>query len=181
MTTLEIPLLITERLRLRAFRAADLDAYAVMQANPNVMRYMVTGGASTRVEVWRTMLMSVGSWALRGYGMWAVEKIDGGAFVGSVGIFHPLDWPEPELGYSIDQPFWHQGFASEAASAARDWFFAHFRFSRVASFIRPDNHASRRVVERLGAVRERTFELRGVSYEYWAHYRPGDDSGLAPQ
>ena len=176
MTTIEIPTLTTERLRLRSFRASDLDAYAAMQANPEVMRYMVMGRTSTPVEVWRTMLMSVGSWALRGYGMWACEKIDGDVFMGSVGIFHPLDWPEPELSYSLDQPFWHQGFATEAATAARRWLFKHFPFSRVASFIRPENDASKRVVERLGAVCERTFELRGNTYEYWVHYRPGEQS-----
>jgi RimJ/RimL family protein N-acetyltransferase len=172
MTTFEIPTLTTERLRLRAFQANDLDAYAAMQANPEVMRHMVMGRTSTRVEVWRTMLTSLGSWALRGYGMWACEKLDGPTFIGSVGIFHPLDWPEPEIAYSLDQPFWRQGFATEAASAARDWLFAHFPLSRAASFIRPENHASKRVVERLGAVCERTFELRDASYEYWVHHGP---------
>jgi len=171
MTTFEIPTVTTERLRLRAFRADYLDAYAAMQANPVVMRYLVMGRTSTPAEVWRTMASSLGGWALRGYGLWACEKIDDGAFIGSVGIFQPLDWPEPELAYSLDQPFWRQGFATEAATAARDWFFGHFPFPRAASFIRPQNDASKRVVERLGAVCERLFELRGSTYEYWVHYR----------
>lgn len=172
MTKFEIPTVTTERLRLRAFRSSDLDAYSAMQANPEVMRYMVMGRTSTRGEVWRTMLMSLGSWALRGYGMWACEKIDDEVFVGSVGIFYPLDWPEPEIAYSFDQPFWGYGFATEAAGAARDWLFAHFPLTRAASLIRPDNLASRRVVEHLGAVCERTFELRGCTYEHWVHHRP---------
>ena len=127
MTTFSIPTLTTARLRLRAFRAGDLEAYAAMQANPEVMRYLITGRTSTQVEVWRTMATVLGQWALRGYGMWACERIDGGAFVGSVGVFEPLDWPEPELAYSLDQPFWHQGFATEAAGAACDWLSGIFR------------------------------------------------------
>src|SRR6267378_628305 len=95
-----------------------------------------------------------GQWALRGYGVWACEKIDGSAFIGSVGIFHPLDWSEPEIIYSLDRPFWRQGFATEAARAARNWLFEHFPLPRAASFIRPDNYASKRVAERLGAVCE---------------------------
>ena len=67
--------------------------------------------------------------------MWACEEIDGAAFIGSVGTFQPLDWPEPEIAYWPDQPFWRQGFATEAA-AARDWLFGHFPLPRVASFIR---------------------------------------------
>jgi RimJ/RimL family protein N-acetyltransferase len=88
----------------------------------------------------------------------------------------PLDWPEPEIAYSLDRPFWRQGFATEAAKAARDWLFEHFPLPRAASFIRPDNHASKRVAERLGAVCERTFELRGSVFEYWVHYRGGGNS-----
>jgi RimJ/RimL family protein N-acetyltransferase len=173
MTIFEIPTLTTERLRLRAFKAGDLDAYAAMQANPEVMRYLVTGRTATRTEVWRTMATSLGAWALRGYGMWACEKIGGGAFVGSIGILEPLDWPEPEIAYSLDRPYWGQGFATEAARAARDWLFQHFPLSRAASFIRPDNHASKRVAERLGAVCERMCELRGSTYEHWVHHRTG--------
>jgi RimJ/RimL family protein N-acetyltransferase len=171
MMTFEIPILATDRLRLRAFQASDLDAYATMQANPEVMRYLVTGRTSTRTEVWRTMATSLGAWPLRGYGMWACERVSDGAFVGSVGIFHPLDWPEPEIAYSLDRPFWGHGFATEAARAARHWLFDHFPVARAASFIRPDNHASKRVAEKLGAVCERVFELRGSPYEYWGHSR----------
>jgi len=115
---------------------------------------------------------SGGQWRrLSGGGRCACEKIDDQAFVGSVGIFQPLDWPEPEIAYSLDRPYWRQGFATEGAKAARDWLFERFPLPRAASFIRPDNHASKRVAERLGAVLERTFELRGSTYEYWVHYR----------
>jgi RimJ/RimL family protein N-acetyltransferase len=171
MILIEIPTLTTHRLRLRAFRASDLDACAAMRANPEVVRYLGTGRTSTPVEVWRTMAMFLGQWVLRGYGVWACEKIDGGAFIGHVGIFHPLDWPEPEIIYSLDQPFWRQGFATEAAGAARDWLFDHFPLLRAASFIRPDNLASKRVAERLGAVYECTFEWRGSDCEHWVHRR----------
>jgi RimJ/RimL family protein N-acetyltransferase len=40
-------------------------------------------------------------------------------------------------------------------------------------FIRPDNHASKRVAERLGAVYEGAFESRGSTYEHWVHHRTG--------
>ena len=175
MPRFEIPTLTTERLRLRAFAAGDLDAYAAMQANPEVMRHLLTGRTATRVEAWRTMATFLRAWVLRGQGMWAVERREDGAFIGSVGIFEPLDWPEPEIAYSLDRPFWGQGFATEAAGAARDWLFAHFPLARAASFIRPENAASIRVAERLGALREGTIALRGATFEHWVHHRPGAD------
>ena len=69
------------------------------------------------------MERSLGQWSLRGYGLFAVEPADG-RFAGWAGILHPVDWPEPELGYSLGQPFLGQGLATEAARAARDWAFA---------------------------------------------------------
>jgi RHH-type rel operon transcriptional repressor/antitoxin RelB len=49
---------VTARLRLRGFRAGDLDAYAAMQANPEVMRYAITDHAATRAQVWRARRLS---------------------------------------------------------------------------------------------------------------------------
>jgi hypothetical protein len=46
MTAFEIPMVETARLRRRAFRAYDLDAYAPMRANPEVMRPPLTGSAA---------------------------------------------------------------------------------------------------------------------------------------
>ena len=63
------------------------------------------------------------------------------------------------------------GFATEAAAAARNWLFEHFPLAQAASFIRPDNFASKRVAERLAAVYERTSESRGSTYEWCVHYR----------
>jgi RimJ/RimL family protein N-acetyltransferase len=176
MTAFEVPTLTTDRLRLRAFGTGDPAAFAAMRANPEVIRYLGTGRPSTRAEVWRMTATFLGQRALRGYGVWACEKIDDSAFVGSVGIFHPLDWPEPEIIYSLDRPHWRQGFATEAGRAARDWVFERRLLPRAASFIHPDNHASKRVAERLGAVYQRAFEWRGGTYEHWEHRRAGRNS-----
>jgi len=172
MTAFEIPTVETARLRLRAFRAADLDAYAAMQANPAVMRYLLTGQTANRVQVWYTMLASLGSWGLRGYGMWACEEIASGHFIGSIGIFEPLDWPEPEIAYSLDRPFWGQGFATRGRGCGARLALRACPAHPAASFIRPENQASIRVAERLGAILEGTTELRGVAFQHWVHHRP---------
>lgn len=158
--TFEIPTLRTERLVLRAFRAADLDALAAMQANAEVRRFLGTGNLLTRDETWTLMERVLGQWLLRGYGIFAVEAE--GCCAGWAGVLHPVEWPEPELAYSLDQPFWGRGLATEAARAARDWAFATHGFTRLASFIRPDNARSIRVAQKLGAVREGMVELRGT-------------------
>jgi hypothetical protein len=96
--TFEIPTLNTDRLRLRAFEAGDL-----MQANLEVMRFLVDGCTHSRVEVWRIMAGFLRHWLLRLRDVGCVKR-DSGQFVGSVEVRQPLDWPEPELAYALDQP-----------------------------------------------------------------------------
>src|SRR5690349_5391041 len=43
MNAFEIPTLETERLRLRPFRDSDLDDYAALHADPEVLRYLGCG------------------------------------------------------------------------------------------------------------------------------------------
>ncbi|MGA9013924.1 MAG: GNAT family N-acetyltransferase [Acetobacteraceae bacterium] len=167
--TFEIPTLRTERLILRAGHLGDIDALAAMQANPEVRRFLGDGSILDRAQAWSLMERMLGQWALRGYGVFAVEQ--NGSFAGWAGVLHPPEWPEPELAYSLDQPFWGRGLATEAARAARDWAFASLDFNRLASFIRPANARSLRVAEKLGASREGMVELHGSQAEWWVHRR----------
>jgi RimJ/RimL family protein N-acetyltransferase len=165
-TTFEIPTLHTDRLTLRAFRATDLDALADMQANSKVRRFL-GGNLLTRAETWSLMERILGQWALRGYGMFAVEVE--GHCAGWTGVLHPLEWLEPELAYSLDQPFWGRGIATEAVRAARAWAFTRLDVNRLASFIMPENTRSARVVQKLGAVRDGTTTIRGFTVDWWVH------------
>ena len=63
----------TDRLILRMFRDSDLEAYAEMCGDPEVMKYL-GGVPMTRSEAWRSMATVLGHWQLRGFGLWAVEE-----------------------------------------------------------------------------------------------------------
>ena len=67
-------MLTTARLRLRPFRQADLDDYAAICADAEVMRFIGAGGPVGRDAAWRHMALYLGEWALHGYGSWAVER-----------------------------------------------------------------------------------------------------------
>src|SRR5947208_13100297 len=71
--------LATERLVLRMFRESDLDAYAAICGDLEIMRYLAPS-PMTRAEAWRNMAMVLGHWQLRGYGLWAVEERDRGCW-----------------------------------------------------------------------------------------------------
>lgn len=153
----------TDRLVLRAFRDGDLDAYAAMCADPEVMRYLSTTGALlSREDAWRQMALFAGHWTLRGYGMWAVEERDGGRFVGRVGLHRPEGWPDLELGWSLCREAWGKGYATEAARAASGYAFRELKRTYLIHLILPENVRSIRVAERLGARAVGTAVVRGV-------------------
>ena len=162
----EIPELRTRRLVLRGFRADDWNAMAVMNADDDFRRFL-GGEPWTRARSWTAMEAALGQWALRGYGLFAVEA--DGVFAGRVGVLHPAEWQEPELAWGIATPFWGIGFAPEAAIAARDWYFDQFGMARLVSYIVPDNIQSARVAGKLGAVRDGTVTLGETAADRWVH------------
>lgn len=152
MEAREIPLLLTERLRLRAFRAGDLDDYAAMKADPEVLRYLVGAGGQPwdRGRSWRHMAFLLGAWHLGANGMWAVEHRETGAFLGVTGFVEAAGWPGLELAWALARRFWGNGYATEGARAALGYAFTRLVKDRVISLIHPDNRASIRVAERIG-------------------------------
>lgn len=162
MDPLIIPTLETERLRLRPFRRSDLDDYATLRADPEVMRYLVGGAAEPwdRGRSWRHLAFLLGHWQLGGSGMWAVERKETGMFLGVVGFAEPEGWPGCELAWVLARRWWGNGYATEAARAALDYAFTVLKRNRVISLIHPENRASIRVAERLGeSLQGRTDDL----------------------
>ncbi len=141
----------SERLSLRAWRPGDFDDFAALCADPEGARYVGDGTPMNRVKAWRAMAVNMGHWQIRGYGRWIVELRDSGAFCGVVGFIDPEGWPDFELGWSIKRSYWGQGIATEAARVARNYAFTTLRRPYLIHLIDPDNLASIRVEEKIGA------------------------------
>lgn len=166
---LAIPSVTTPRLRLRGFTARDLDAWAAILADEEVMRYIGAGGAVDRAVAWRFLSAYLGQWALRGYGVWAIERRSDGALIGSTGILHPEGWPGIELSYLTARSSWGQGLAFEAAHAARSWARDALGLTGLISLIRPENGRSIRLAEKLGATEEKRIEFMGGTAAVFRH------------
>lgn len=144
-----IPRLETDRLILRAFREEDMDAWAAVMGDSDVMTFL-GGKPMARTDAWRAMAMTLGHWALRGYGMWAVERKADGAFMGRVGLLNPEGWTGLEVGWTLGKPYWGRGYATEAGACAMRYAFLTQAVDHVVSNIDPDNKASQEVALRLG-------------------------------
>ena len=166
---LEIPELRTERLRLRAFAESDFGRYAEMMADPEVTRHLADGKTFTPFDAWRQMAMLSGHWILRGYGIWAVEELSTGLFVGRIGCQHPEGFPAFEVAYTLRRDAWGRGYAREGAAAALGFARDVIKHPSITSVIRPDNRGSIRVAESLGATAAETVDFYGgpaVLYRY---------------
>ena len=143
------------------FRSDDLDAYAAMCADADVMRYLGDGKPLTRPDAWRQIAMILGHWQLRGYGLLALEERGTGALVGRAGFFEPEGWPGFELGWMLRRASWGQGYATEAARRLLRHAFTDMGRERVISLIRAANAPSIRVAERLGERPDGRAEIFG--------------------
>jgi len=166
------PILTTDRLILRGWRESDFAALTAMMADPDVARYLtVDGRPPDNVQTWRSMAVFVGHWALRGYGLFAVEERATGAFVGRVGPWRPEGWPGFEIGWGLARAYWGRGYATEAARAAGDWAFAAFGLENVISLIHVDNVASQAVARRLGERPQSATMHAGQPHTIWSATR----------
>jgi RimJ/RimL family protein N-acetyltransferase len=170
--SLDIPVLETERLRLRGWREQDLDAYAAFVANEATARFL--GGTGNRQNAWRRMAMLVGHWALRGYGPWVIEEKSSGRWVGYSGLWNPEGWPEPEVMWGLAVDCHGRGYATEAARRGREFAYRQLGWTTLTSYIDPRNAPSLRVAQRLGATHERDVKL----IENWAglYRHPGPEA-----
>lgn len=171
--TIQIPTLLTERLRLCALGEHHFEAYAAMLADPDNTRYIGDGQPLDRMNAWRSMAMLLGHWVLRGFGMWAVELRDSGEFIGRVGLHQPEGWPDLELGWMLVPAQRHQGYATEAARAALAFAFEQLHAQRAVSLIRNGNATSERLARRLGGRQATTIDFLGAATLVYI-YHPTD-------
>lgn len=161
---IEIPVLETERLRLRPPAEGDVEDRVAFRSGP---RARSVGGRLHRNEVWRGLAVHLGHWALRGCGMWAVDERATGAFGGNAGPRYPEGWPEPEIGWTLPDRAEGRGIAREAA-AARAWACRRLGWRTAIGLIDPANDRSVRLAERLGAQADGGF----VHARLGPQYRP---------
>lgn len=156
----------TERLILRQWRRSDLEPFAALNADPEVMALFPAPLGREESDSFVAKAHSV--FATYGFGPWAVEVIGGEALVGYVGV-QPVTFDagfegHMEIGWRLARAHWGQGYATEAARAALVQCLGPGGLDQVVSFTYRGNLRSRAVMERLGMRhhREEDFDHPGL-------------------
>ncbi len=166
-----IPMLETERLRLRAPVVEDLPHWIALFESPEAVHL---GGPfdDPACTAWEEFTYYTGCWMLYGHGLWSIERKADGQMVGFVHLGIEWDDWEPELGWHLIPEARGHGYATEAARAARDYGLT--LLDTFVSYVDPNNTASAQVAGRIGATRDTAMEAKietaeGAPTQVWRH------------
>lgn len=166
--TFPIPVLETDRLVLRGPLASDAGPLAAFLSSP---RATWVGGPypAEDAELWLDYQQK--RWDRLGWGSW-IAALPDNTPIGRIGLLDHEGWPEPELAWFVFAGFEGQGYAREAALAARAYANGPLGLAPLCSFIDPANHRSRGLAERLGAIHERDVRFKNHDFGVYRHPAP---------
>jgi len=160
------PVLETPRLRLRPLAATDLADLVRLDLDPEVMRYVGSpAGVKTPAETEaraRTRIRESEEGTLEPLGLWRIEARADSAFLGIGALLRMPDGADVEVAYRLARVAWGRGFATEAAGALIAHGLHTLGLPRLVAVTYPENHASQRVLDKLGFERRVLTEYKGV-------------------
>ncbi len=167
----DVPIFETERLRLRGFRADDLDGFVAIYGDGEHARFV--GGSKSRFDCWQKLQALAGHWQLFGWGRFAIEDKATGEFLGHCGPAIVSPGAAPEMNYALAPQAGGKGYATEAVGRALVYAYRDLGWKSAYSMIDPFNVGSRRVAERLGAAIEKTgVEMDDLVVDAWRYPAP---------
>ncbi|MCB0586152.1 MAG: GNAT family N-acetyltransferase [Phaeodactylibacter sp.] len=142
----------TPRLGFRHWKEADLPAFTAINEDEAVMEYFPA--ALSPEETRKFFQRILRHFRDHGYGLFAVDRLDTGRFIGFIGFSHPrfeaFFTPCVEIGWRLAKAEWGQGLATEGAIACLKYGFGQLGFREVYSFTATTNLASERVMQKIG-------------------------------
>ncbi|HDS1128865.1 TPA: GNAT family N-acetyltransferase [Stenotrophomonas maltophilia] len=165
----------SERLRLRAIEP-DRDAAPMLALlnDPGFVRFIGDRGVRTQQEARDYAAMRVlPAYALHGYGMYAIERLADGAWLGNAGLVRRDGLPGPDIGYAVLSEFAGQGYAGEAARAVFAYARAELGLHDLYGITDLDNMVSGKILLGLGMEERGVIQLPGVDSPSRLYATPG--------
>ena len=156
----------TERLILRKFNDGDVDAVSAMRSDAELMRFIREPQNRQETVSWLKLVSS--HWKDEKIGFCAVVEKASNQVIGWCGLWRLKETGETEVGYAVAKDFWGKGYAGEAAEAFLVYGFDILNLEKIVAVARPENTASRRVMEKLGMKYDYTGEFYGKQLVHYS-------------
>lgn len=142
----------TKRLILRPWKEEDLEPFAQLNADPQVMQYFPA--VKTFEESTLEYNAILEHFKKHGYGWWAVSEKNGTNFIGFIGLRY-IDFPASftpavEIAWRLAYDYWGKGYATEGANASLDYGFKVLELSEIIAVTSIPNIRSQAVMKRIG-------------------------------
>jgi RimJ/RimL family protein N-acetyltransferase len=144
---IDCPVLLTERLLLRAPHEDDVPELSVLANNRRLAAMLARMPHPYGEQEAKSFVRSTRAGARSG-ATYAITLAESGAFIGCAGL--DIRSEGLELGYWIGEPYWRHGYATEAAHALVDLAFRATAIDALHVSCRVMNSASRRVIHKCG-------------------------------
>ncbi|MFC4160951.1 GNAT family N-acetyltransferase [Chitinimonas lacunae] len=151
----------SERLRLRPWHEDDLDVFAALTADPQVVRYVGDGQPLDRAQTAYWLEQANRNRRRWGLGTHAIIERASDRPIGWAGLIHNDNAPAPmaaEIIYALAPDCWGRGYGSELVAALVDWAWQQRGLASLLATVDPDNAGSIRVLQRNGFVFEQIAE-----------------------
>ena len=142
--------IVGEKVRLRPIRAADARAAYRLVKNEAVLSTMAWDGPADEGELrdtytrWDEEIKTGESCNL------TIERADQPGLIGCIGIRFPRHPLQADIGYWLGEPFWNQGYMTEAIRLVCHFSFKYLNAARVYATVFVGNIGSRRTLEKNG-------------------------------
>ena len=162
----------TERLIIREIVSTDIDEMLALHSDPEVHRYLGNATIKSREKMLESIDFLKQQYKDFGVGRWALINKKTNEFIGWTGLefvtkeinkhknFH-------DLGYRLMKRFWGQGFATESAFSSINYAFDTLNATKIYAMADIDNAGSNRILEKTGLHFIETFDLEGVTHNWY--------------
>lgn len=153
----------TTQLRLRQFTLDDSDDLYQIYRHPELFKYM----SNEKPLLWEQTKEVIDSftenWQKHHFGVWAIIYKRNRKLIGHCGLKFLENSKEIQIGYLLLKSYWGRGLGTEAATATLRFGFEVAKIEKIVAVAKPENIASRRVMEKVG-----------MRYEKDAYYYEND-------
>lgn len=165
-----MPTIETDRMYLRVPALDDLQAlYDRIYSDAEVMRYLPGGVPRPLQRVESVLDFYLEHWREHRFGCFMLEDKESGKLIGQAGLqYLPESAREVEVFYALGVDYWGRGLATEAARAAARYGFEEVKLTRLVGLAMHDNHASQKVLKKLGMRYVKDTRLYNLKLKYFS-------------